>query len=162
MIINSTVGTSSKKDAPSSKKGCPQGDAPRGIHALHFRHTRRHRRIQHTTEPLFFFLFLFFWGRLESLDLETGSTYKRTHTHIHMLASEWIVAIWNRMRPSGQRHKRKPPYSHSDSRLSLTYTIVRLCTQNSVSNDRNLIIRIICGEVLITVVVVRRQAVTTV
>ena len=40
---------------------------------------------RHTTEPIFI------KDRMESLDLETRTTYKHAHTHIYMLASEWIV-----------------------------------------------------------------------
>ena len=39
------------------------------------------------TEPIF----IEDWT--ESLELETGSTYKRTHTRIYMLTSEGIVVI---------------------------------------------------------------------
>ena len=35
----------------------------------------------------------FLFKTTHSLHLETGSTYKHTHTHIYMLASEWIVLI---------------------------------------------------------------------
>ena len=39
---------------------------------------------RHKTEPILI------PDRTYSLDLETGSTYKHTNTHIYMLASEWI------------------------------------------------------------------------
>ena len=47
----------------------------------------------HTSEPIFI------WDRTSSLGLGTGSTYKHTYTHNYILASVWVVVIWNRMRP---------------------------------------------------------------
>ena len=51
-------------------------------YTLHFMHTQRHRCAQHKTD------LIFINDRTYSYDLETGSKYKYTNTHIDMLA--WV------------------------------------------------------------------------
>ena len=64
--MNSTKGTSSKRDAPS------------GIHTLHFKHARRHGCLQA------YDITSFYSRPAYSFDLETGSAYEHTHTHIYV------------------------------------------------------------------------------
>ena len=42
---------------------------------------------------------IFIQDHRQSFHLKTGSSYKHANTHIYMIASEWIVTVWNKTRP---------------------------------------------------------------
>ena len=78
-----SVDVKPKVSTSSTNKKTKKKDAPSGTYIPSISNTLGYTGVhRHTTEPVFI------QGRTTSLDLETGSTSKHTHTHIYTLTSE--------------------------------------------------------------------------